>query len=275
VPDLPDAPDAPNAPGTADAPDAPGPADLPDPPDVPRSGAPAPAPAPPVDVVRTRLGAVHRRIADAGRDPAGVRIVAVTKGFAPDAVRAAVAVGLWDVGENYAAELVAKAGALSLPGASTGAEPDVSALVRWHYLGAVQRRRVRSLAPVVSWWDTVCRPEEGAAIAAHAPGASVMVEVEATGLPGRNGVEPAGVASLVTTLRDQGLDVRGLMTVGPHGPPEACRPAFRTTAGLARELGLAEVSMGMTDDLEVALQEGSTMVRVGRALFGERPPRWR
>jgi uncharacterized pyridoxal phosphate-containing UPF0001 family protein len=238
-----------------------------------------------VDVVLARLGAVRRRIADAGRDPAGVRIVAVTKGFGPDAVRAAVAVGLWDVGENYAAELVAKAAASSLGGASVGAPPDAPAQVgappdapaqvRWHYLGAVQRRRVRSLAPVVSWWDTVCRPEEGAAIASHAPGATVMVEVEATGLPGRNGVAPEGVASLVTTLRDQGLDVRGLMTVGPHGPPEACRPAFRTTAGLARRLGLAEVSMGMTDDLEVALQEGSTMVRVGRALFGERPPRWR
>ena len=74
-------------------------------------------------------------------------------------------------------------------------------------------------------------------------------------------------------LRTRDLDVRGLMTVAPPGAPEQARRAFRTTARLAADLGLAELSMGMTDDLEAAVEEGSTMVRVGRALFGERPPR--
>ena len=78
---------------------------------------------------------------------------------------------------------------------------------------------------------------------------------------------------LVTALRDEDLDVAGLMAVGPPGPPEAARPGFREVVVLADALGLAVRSMGMTDDLEVALSEGSTMVRVGRALFGDRPPR--
>jgi len=206
-----------------------------------------------------------------------VRVVAVTKGFTYGAVEAARAVGLFDIGENYADELLGKVATTSdasdasdVSDASSG--PD-AARTRWHYLGAVQRRRVRALAPVVSCWQTVCRVSEGETIASHAPGATVLVEVDTTMIPGRNGCPPSGVPALVASLQEAGLDVRGLMTVGPPGPPEEARPAFRLTAHLARDLGLSELSMGMTDDLEVALSEGSTMVRVGRALFGERPVR--
>jgi hypothetical protein len=224
----------------------------------------------PADVVAARVTALRGRIEGAGRDPSGVRVVAVTKGFAAGAVAAARAAGLYDIGENYADELVAKV--RDMASASGGAsDADESPPTRWHYLGAIQRRRVRMLAPLVSCWQTVCRLSEGEAIAARAPGAAVFVELETTGIPGRNGCAPAEAPALVTSLREAGLDVRGLMTVGPAGPAENSRPAFRVTAELARELGLAEVSMGMTDDLEVALSEGSTMLRVGRALFGERP----
>jgi PLP dependent protein len=225
------------------------------------------AAAPPADVVATRAGHLRRRIADAGRDPHDVRIVAVTKGFGPDAVVAACAAGLFDIGENYAQELLDKVDAI---GASAWAE---SESIRWHYLGAVQRRRVARLAPVVSCWQTVCRPEEGQAIASRAPGAAVFVEVNVTGIAGRNGAAPAAVPAVVDALRACGLDVRGLMVVGPPEAGEQSRPGFRVAARLAAELGLHELSMGMTDDLEVALSEGSTMVRVGRALFGERPQR--
>ncbi|HLM95123.1 MAG TPA: alanine racemase [Acidimicrobiales bacterium] len=231
---------------------------------APGSAARALAPAPPPDVVAARVAALRVRIEEAGRDPAGVRIVAVTKGFTSSAVDAARAAGLYDIGENYANEFLAKVAAVAEP--SSGA-PET----RWHYLGAVQRRRVRALAPVVSCWQTLCRVAEGETIARHAPGAVVLVEVETTAIPGRNGCKPSEVAALVASLRASGLDVRGLMTVGPPGPPEGSRGAFRVTAALAHDLGLSEVSMGMTDDLEVALSEGSTMVRVGRALFGERP----
>jgi hypothetical protein len=207
---------------------------------------------------------VRRLIERAGRDPAEVRIVAVTKGFGPEAVGAALDAGVADIGENYASELLAKAEALTRIRGDAGE-------VRWHYLGAIQRRRVRDLSAVVSWWETVARVSEGEAIAARAPGAIVLVEVDTTGLAARNGVAPDAVPDTVGKLRAAGLDVRGLMTVAPLGPPEQARPGFRMAASLARKLGLPELSMGMTADLEVALQEGATIVRVGRALFGERP----
>jgi uncharacterized pyridoxal phosphate-containing UPF0001 family protein len=210
-------------------------------------------------VVADRLAGVRRRIADAGGDPAAVTVVAVTKGLDVAAVRAASEVGLIDVGENYAGELLAKA-------AAVGPAP-----VRWHYLGAVQRRKVRDLAPVVGCWQALGRLAEGEAIARRSPGAAVLVEVDVAGVPGRTGVSWEAAPALVTGLRALALDVRGLMAVGPPGPPELARPYFRRLADLARDLGLPELSMGMTDDLEVAVAEGSTMVRVGRALFGPRP----
>jgi uncharacterized pyridoxal phosphate-containing UPF0001 family protein len=226
--------------------------------------APAPAPA----VVARRVEDIRRRIGESGRDPATVRLVAVTKGFDGTAVTAALAAGVGDIGENYAAELIAKAS--SLPPA-TGDAVAVGSVPRWHFLGAVQRRKIRDLAPHVGCWQTIARAVEGEEIARRAPGAGVFVEVEVSGLPGRNGCPPADVPGLVRTLRDLELDVRGLMVVAPPGTAQVARTAFRTTAGLAGDLGLDELSMGMTQDFEVALEEGSTMVRVGRALFGPRP----
>ncbi|MGD0320541.1 MAG: YggS family pyridoxal phosphate enzyme [Acidimicrobiales bacterium] len=221
--------------------------------------------APPAaQAVAEHLEAVRRRIETCGRDPAQVTIVAVTKGFSHAAVAAALAAGVSDIGENYADELLHKA-------AVVFATPDGTVSARWHYLGAIQRRRVRDLAPVVHCWQTVSRAAEAEAIAGRAGAAKVMVEVDTTGLPGRNGCSPSATPALVSVSRDLGLEVRGLMAMGPPGPPELSREAFRTTARLAAELGLPELSMGMSGDLEVALEEGATIVRVGRALFGERP----
>jgi hypothetical protein len=215
--------------------------------------------------VARRIDAVRDRIASATSDPGSVRLVAVTKGFGPDAVAAALAAGIVDVGENYADELVSKA-----DGVGSGPGP---AVPRWHFLGAVQRNKVARLAPVVDCWQGVCRVEEGRTIARRRPGAVVLVQVDVTGGAGRNGCPPAEVPDLVAALRAEDLTVDGLMVVGPPGPPEGSRAAFRRVADLADRLDLAERSMGMTDDLEVAVSEGSTMVRVGRALFGDRPPR--
>lgn len=216
--------------------------------------APAPTPA----ELEDRLAEVHRRIEAAGGDPGRVAVVAVTKGFAASAVRAALACGLADIGENYADELLAKAAAAG------------EGVVAWHFLGAIQRRKVARLAPVVACWQSVSRVEEGRSIAAHRP-VPVFVEVALSDVAGRPGVAPEGVGALVGELRDMGIEVRGLMAVGPPGPPELARPGFRTVVGLARDLGLAEVSAGMSDDLEVAVAEGATMLRLGRALFGARP----
>lgn len=207
------------------------------------------------------VAAVRRRIAAAGGDPSAVRMVAVTKTFGPDAVAASLAAGVVDVGENYAQELLGKAGQLA---GRPGLAP------RWHFLGGIQRNKVKALAPVVDCWQGVARAVEGEAIARHRPGAIVLVEVDVTGRAGRNGCAPEAVPALVADLVSLGLDVEGLMTVAPAGSPAEARAAFRQVRELADRLGLRERSMGMSGDLEAAVAEGSTMVRVGRALFGER-----
>ena len=207
--------------------------------------------------VAASLAVVRQRIARAGGDSESVRVVAVTKGFGPEAVAAARGAGLTDVGENYAAEILSKA-----PG---------PAGTCWHFLGAVQRNKVRSLAPLVDVWQAVTRLVEGARIAQCAPGARVLIQVDYTGLPGRNGCAPDAAPELARALMDLDLHVQGLMTVAPPGVPEA-DAAFHSLRRLADALGLAECSMGMSEDLEAAIAAGSTMVRIGRALFGDRPP---
>ena len=182
------------------------------------------------------------------------------RGSVPRPCAPARRAGLADLGENYAAELVEKAAA---------DDGDDGAV--WHFLGAVQRNKVAQLAPLVGVWQSVARAAEGARIARFAPGARVLVQVEATGLPGRNGCPPAEVGVLVPRLAELGLDVRGLMTVAAPDPT-AARETFGSVGRLADRLGLEERSMGMSDDLESAVAAGSTMVRIGRALFGTRPP---
>ncbi len=205
--------------------------------------------------VPARLEAVRSRIAAAGGDPDRVLVLAVTKGFGPEAIAAARAAGLTEVGENYAQELERKW------------EPGL----RWHFIGGIQRNKIARLAPMVDVWQSVDRIEEGEAIAAHAPRAEVFVQVNVSGEPQKAGCGWDDVATLVERFGDLGLRVRGLMAVGPAGDPELARPVFRRLAELGRDLQLQELSIGMSGDLEVAVQEGSTMVRLGTALFGERP----
>jgi PLP dependent protein len=204
-------------------------------------------------VVRERLGAAARR---AGRTADEVRLVAVTKGVDPPAILAAVRAGVTDFGESRAQELVAKASALA---------PERPA---WHFVGRIQRNKVKALAPIVALWQSVDRAEVGAAIAERAPGARVLVEVNVDGDPAKGGCRPEEAGALVEALRGAGLAVEGLMTVPAYGPDP--RPAFAALRDLAGELGLPELSMGMSDDFEVAVEEGATMVRVGRAIFGPR-----
>lgn len=211
--------------------------------------------------VASGVEAVRARIAAAGGTPDTVRIVAMVKGFPADAVRAAVAAGVADVGESYAQDLAAKAAELA----------DVD--VRWHFAGRLQTNKVRLLAPHVSLWHSVDRPEVGAEVARRAAGAHVLVQVNVSGEPQKGGCDPAAAPTLVAELRERGLAVDGLMAIGPLGPPEAARPGFRRLAGLADELGLGERSMGMSGDIEVAVEEGATIVRVGTGLFGPRPGR--
>ncbi len=217
------------------------------------------------EIVAARLAGIRARIAETGRDPASVTVVAVTKGLGAGAIVAARRAGLLDVGENYAQEMLAKAAEVM-----TAAPPTAAGLpqVRWHFLGAIQRRKVRQLAPLVGVWESVARVEEGEEITRRAPGATVYVEVNVTGAEGRQGCGWDDAPALVARLRDLDLDVRGVMGVGAVGDP---RPGFRRLAALAAGMALPEVSMGMTDDYAVAVEEGATAIRIGRGLFGSRP----
>lgn len=217
------------------------------------------APIVTVEEVADRLEVVRARIAAAGADPAMVQVVAVTKGFGPEVAAVARAAGLTDLGENYAQELLAKSAAV--------------AEVRWHAIGRLQRNKVKALAPIVSLWQSVDRLALGETIAKHAPGAAVLVQVDISGEPQKGGCEPDQVPSLVEGLQALGLDVRGLMAVGPTGPPATAGPGFGLLTTLADRLALPVRSMGMSSDLEVAVSEGATMVRVGSDLVGVRPAR--
>lgn len=211
--------------------------------------------------VAERAESVRERIRSAGGDPSAITLVAVTKGFGADAVRAALAAGLTDIGENYVQELEAKIAEL---------EDDAGPAPRWHFIGQLQRNKIRKVAGAVHLWQSVDRLSVGGELARRAPGAAVLVQVNITDEPQKAGCRPAFATGLVEGLVDLGLDVRGVMGVGPAGPAEDARVPFRTLSRLADDLGLAERSMGMSGDLEVAVQEGATMVRIGTALFGPR-----
>lgn len=204
-----------------------------------------------------RVAEVRRRIADRSPHPDRVRLIGVTKGFDASVAAAVRAAGVLDLGENYAQELLDKA----------PAAPDA----RWHFLGPVQRNKVSKLAPLVSWWHGVDRVAAGEAIARRQPGAKVLVQVNVSGSPQRPGASWADVDGLVDALRASDVDVRGLMAVATAGDPEAARREMRRLADTAGALGLPELSMGMSDDIDDALEAGSTMVRIGRGLLGPRP----
>jgi pyridoxal phosphate enzyme (YggS family) len=208
--------------------------------------------------VAANLALLNERIASSGRDPSSVRVVAVTKTFSVDQVRAAYAVGLRAIGENYVDELCEKR--------SLTEDLDID----WHFLGALQTNKIARAVQCADLLGAVSRIREIEVIARRSPGQRIDVQVDFTGEGRRNGASASEVAALVAHARALSLDVRGLMVVAPQGE-RATRDAFERTRDLADELGLLERSMGMSDDLEIACELGSTEVRVGRALFGPRP----
>jgi PLP dependent protein len=218
-------------------------------------------------VIAANVAAVRERVAAAagrvGRDPAGVTLVAVAKLFPPAAVRAVLEAGVADVGENYAKDLERKAA--EVPGA------------RWHFVGRLQRNKagvlVRAGALVHSLDSLAGARALGRRAVAAGTTARALVQVEVDDREAAHGVRPAELEGFLEACRAvEGLRVEGLMVMpAPADDPEATRPAFRRTAELAARSGLAGLSMGMTADFEVAVEEGATMVRVGTALFGPRP----
>jgi pyridoxal phosphate enzyme (YggS family) len=214
-------------------------------------------------LVAQRLASIRGRIDDVSRRfDHDVEVVAVTKGFDDWAIEAAVAAGCRVIGENYAQELLSKRAVVDRLG------PQVQ------FIGRLQTNKVRQLVDVVDVWASLDRPSVVDEVAKRAPGARVLIQVDTTGDPAKGGCRVEETGRLVERAVSAGLAVDGLMTVGPTGgSPEAARAGFRQVRRLVDELGLAACSMGMSGDLAVAVEEGSTQVRVGTALFGPRPQR--
>lgn len=213
-----------------------------------------------VESVAAALAGVRARIAAAGGTDA-VEVLAVTKGFGPEAVLAAAAAGATAIGENYVQELVGKLDALA------GHE----GLPAVHLIGQLQTNKVRHTAGRVAVYETVDRAALASELAKRVPGARVLIQVDTTGEPGKGGCPLDALGALAGTVTELGLRLEGLMTVGPtDGGPEAARPGFRAVRSAVDRLGLATCSMGMSADFEIAVQEGATRVRVGTALFGSR-----
>ncbi len=199
------------------------------------------------------------RAADLGADPARVKVVAVTKSRSAAEAAAAVAAGLCDLGENYAGELADKSTELSAPPKDPAP--------RWHFIGNIQRNKVRKIAPCVSFWQSVDRQSAAAEIARRQPGARVLLQISPRRVPGRGGCPASEAPLLLEHSRSMGLSVEGLMSMALPGPPEGVRAEFQALRSLADSLELPIRSMGTSSDWELAILEGASMLRLGRVLF--------
>jgi hypothetical protein len=233
--------------------------------------------APQIAAVRERIAAAARR---AGRAPGDVRLVAVSKTFGADLVRAAAATGQRSFGENRVQEGIEKIQQLEKAA-------DLADLpIEWHLIGHLQSNKARKAAAVFSWIESIDRPDllrkvdEAARDAGTRP--RVLVQVDLAHEATKHGADATAVADLVrAAIAAPGVDLRGLMTVPPFPVvPEDSRPWFRRLRELRDALiadgipadRLRDLSMGMSQDFEIAIEEGATMVRVGTAIFGRRVP---
>jgi PLP dependent protein len=228
--------------------------------------------------LHARLDGVRERIARAagraGRDPAAIRLVAVSKTFSAGSVRAAAEAGQLHFGENKVQEALGKIRATS----------DLA--LSWHLVGHLQSNKARKAA---AHFDTIHSVDDSALVAKLEEAATVagrrlelLVQVELAGEPTKRGVPPQHVAALLAaTQGSSAVRIRGLMLLPPAAAdPEASRPYFAALRRLRDDLvarghdasALAQLSMGMSHDFEVAIEEGATMVRVGTAIFGPRSP---
>lgn len=216
-------------------------------------------------MINARLAEIQQRI-DAVQRPwdHDVEIVAVTKAFDPSIIEQAVEAGCTAIGENYAQDLLSKRDVIEAFAADRRPRVD--------FIGHLQSNKVRQLAGLVDRWCTVDRSSLAKEIAKRSPGATILIQVNATGEEQKGGCAPGDVGALLRASQDLGLSVIGLLGIGPTGqPPDAARPAFNAVRGLVDEHGLDVCSMGMTADLEVAVECGASSIRVGSALFGPRP----
>ncbi len=193
------------------------------------------------------------------RSNGSTRILAVTKGFPKEAVAAAYGTGITLFGENYAQELIEKHNTLN----------DLD--LEWHMIGSVQRNKVRKLTQIVSVWQTVDRISLLREIAKHDASAKILIQINPLQIPNKAGCSIAEAEVLLEQGSEMGLLVEGVMAVGMQGNLKETSNIFKEAVDFAEKFDLSERSIGMTEDLEVAIDHGSTLLRIGRALFGERP----
>ena len=214
--------------------------------------------------IQARLATARASVSEAaeraGRDPAGIRLIAVSKTFPADAIRAAFDAGQRDFGENRVQEGLAKIAELD------GLDADI------HLIGTLQRNKARHAGAFASVQsiDSIRLAE---AVSRRLDRELViLLEVNVAAEQSKSGFAPADLPGALPAIQAlPNLDVAGLMTIAPIvADPEDARPVFRQLRGLRDRLGLRELSMGMSSDYAVAVEEGATMVRIGRAIFGER-----
>jgi pyridoxal phosphate enzyme (YggS family) len=217
-----------------------------------------------LEIVRARIGAAAHR---ARRDPTTIRLVLASKTQPSEAIRAAARAGARDFGENYVQEAIAKRAELA----------DLTD-IRWHLIGHLQTNKARTAAGAFALIHSVdsVRLAEALARAQPSPRVHALIEVNLGAEASKTGVAPDGVAAILNAAAEK-IEIDGLMTIPPPAASaEAARPYFaqlrelRDRLAMRSGVALSELSMGMTDDFEVAIEEGATIVRVGRAVFGER-----
>lgn len=211
--------------------------------------------------LEANLERIRNRIDDLGGDPERIAIVAVTKGRPAECVLAALEAGLRNLGESYAVEFLAKLSELEQTPSRTAGAP------AWHFIGNLQRNKVRKVAAAVSLWQSVWRLPVAAEIARRAPGSQVLIQITPAPLAGRGGCLPAEAPDLLKRCEELGLRVRGLMAMAHPGHPEQVSGEFRALIDLADKLDLPVRSIGTSSDWELAVREGSTMLRLGTTLF--------
>ena len=208
-------------------------------------------------------GRIERACARAHRDPGSVRMLAVTKIFGAEVIRDAWEAGLREFGENYVQEMERKASAVAdLDGA------------RFHLIGHLQSNKTKKASQLFSAIDSLDSVKLARRLDAEAVPLDVMIEVKLSDETAKTGAETSDLAEIAAAIREsRNLTLRGLMTVPPWSEDaEFSRPYFARLRELGAEHGIAELSMGMSNDMEVAIEEGATWVRVGTALFGSRKP---
>ena len=207
------------------------------------------------------LSRIEKAAARSGRDPQSIRLIAVTKKVPVERIRVAAESGISQIGENRLQEALPKRDALR----------DLN--LTWHFIGHLQTNKAKKVIENFDWIQCVDRAELAEKLNQSATRSTpVLIEVKLHEEPNKSGIDEAGLPGLVREFaKYDRLQLRGLMAIPPFFEnSEDARPYFRRLRLLSEQLGLAELSMGMSHDFERAIEEGATMVRIGTALFGER-----